>query len=118
MQLIFPGSGAQINLVWENPQPVASFAPQDISVDLTAYKAVIIIYKNLDGTNGTKTSFIFIDSVNREIVSAYSEELKQTFIRPTRVEYTALHFGGSQLIGGSSENNGTLVPQKVYGIQF
>lgn len=108
----------RVKLVWENQHPGSSFVAQDIPLDLTAYKAVIVVYRNIDNTYGTRTAFFFIDAVNREIPMLYSESTQQTFIRPTRIEPTMVHFGGGQSIDQHSENNAALVPQKIYGVKF
>ena len=51
------GSDEEPTLLWTNSAPTSNFAPQTISLDLSVYKSVAIMYKGV--TSGTTTSIAF-----------------------------------------------------------
>ena len=118
MGLTFPG-GMQMNLLWQNSNPESSFPAQNIELDLSPYKAVLVRYR--DTTNTQKPEMLengiyFVDNT-RSLMVQVGEQSRNNFVRAVRFDAEAAHFG--ECIGPQGNALNTVaVPFQIYGIQF
>ena len=102
-------------LLWENPNPTSNFAAQTVSLTDNSenYNAFILQYLN-QASNGTYlTAMIFAD---------VTQSLLATLQSGTEYNRT-INISGQQAVFGSgyagtTANNGCILPQKLYGINF
>lgn len=116
MGLTFPGTGAQLDLLWQNSNPKAEFAAQSIELDLSSYTAVLIRYSDTTMQNGAIQSTVaFVDNT-RNIIMQYAESGNYVLGRTARMDEAAAHFG--DCAGPYGVNNAVAVPYQIYGLQF
>lgn len=110
--------GASFHLLWTNPDPTASggFAAQKISLDLSTYNAVLIVFlananynrqstQICPKTDGSASSVLFT------VIPAASENRN----RNAWVTDSGVEFGDGYT--GSSTASASCAPYKIYGIQ-
>lgn len=112
--------------LWTNPNPTSSFAAQTVSLDLSGYDAVRIVFKlvNGSGTAGTKpTSMIsqFVNvgdgGLNLYFTQAGIDWPGTAYLneRSFEVSTTGVYFYDNRERNGNSNNNN--VPIYIYGIK-
>lgn len=108
------GGGVQVDLLWTNPDPTASFGAQTISLDLSAYDAVWITY----ATGSRYDSKLCLKDGNKYMVTTGIDSTSNAYIyqrgataTDSGVEFTAGYRGTST--GGTNA-----IPQKIFGIKF
>lgn len=109
------GGGSNLELLWTNSAATsASFAAQTISLDLSDYKAVEIVFLVKASYSSHISQSCFMDLTDRIFVGSYDDEVKffDRIVKPTST--------GVQFYDGA--NNGTTdntvcVPRYIYGIK-
>lgn len=115
-----------MKLLWTNPDPTSAFAAQTVSLDLSGYDAVRVVFKlvNGSGTAGTKpTSMIsqFVNvgdgGLNLYITQAGSDWAGTAYLneRSFEVNTTGVYFYDNRERNGNSNNNN--IPYQIYGIK-
>lgn len=111
-------SSFTIDLLWTNASPTSNFAAQTLAIDLTSYKAVIIVFLTRTTTpNKTYTVFALKDANNTSIQSCLAmPDANENEWRRYQVTNSGIEFGS----GGhdSSQNTDSRsVPLYIYGIK-
>lgn len=112
-------SALKINLLWENAEPMSTFAAQTLSINLNAYQFLWIGFKWYTGDSSTPTIFqIFkVNEIGRAFrveVGAYIN-MRTLTITTASVEFSAC--SQSTGTGSTSTVNDALVPTQIYGLK-
>lgn len=109
-------------LLWTNPSPTSQFAGQDVALDLTGYKVLLIkFYIGLAyGADKiiTKTVYDLEDTnISNINLSATAISSGSKNVRQCNKISTGVHFNGGQYGLGSnfSSSNFVCVPVEIYG---
>lgn len=113
MGLTVPTPGT-MTLLWTNPSPTASFAPQTVNVDTQAYGMILVLCKNGSSiapvVGGDDPTVYEISCAANAAAGAYQSRGYQ--IKSDGVQF----FGGAQ--GGVKADNSYAVPILMYGIKI
>lgn len=109
-----------MSLLWTNASPSSSFAAQTISLDLSDYDLILIVY-NIAGTIGKYTSAIYEKAVTNNVMSGYyhyadNTTVFQHFERKFYISDSSIKFEKAYL-QGTEEQNFAAIPYKIYGIK-
>ena len=108
-------------LLWTNPNPTSSFSAQTISLDLSKYDMVEIVFKQYAINPFFSTNKTEVGKGGRLFTYGY-EDAKELDGRSYTVSTTGISFrtGYSAMISASSgtATDGQCVPYKIYGIKF
>lgn len=113
-------------LLWINPNPTTAFNAQTISLDLSNYDAVEVVYKLYTTQQYDVTGQITYQSNQSVTVSAsgtggFFSGADAPMARTSSMSSNGVHFSAGSLCGGSSTwavNNNVLIPYKIYGIKY
>ena len=115
--------GGGPKLLWTNPSPTAAFGAQTVSIDLTAYKGVIIKFRK----NDTVSYYIYVPKTT--ITSNNSPAVVEpgsNYWRPssasvrivTAISNSGITFARGRWGDDSGYNDNLLIPQKIYGVKW
>lgn len=93
--------------VWENPNISASFAAQTLSIDLSAYRFILVVTS--DGTGWVEVGILTRDTL---VVGGSANVIRARAFRATT---TSVVCGNGY--GGSTEDNTNCIPQRIYGVK-
>ena len=121
-------TGITMTLLWTNNDITQSFAAQTISIDLSDYSFVDIVFSPWGGTSELAVSR-FVVGATSELsytkTSSDSTSDAQHFLNGTyrgiNITATGISVGTGQMIyaGGAYQNwNNRAIPYKIYGIKF
>lgn len=109
-------TGLTRTLLWENPDVTVAFANQDISLDLSSYTLVHIMFK-LDANSSTyHTSFSYLPlgySIRHSVVGGDSNA--HLYTKLVTVSSSQVRFYDSRYDG--AVNNEKMIPFRIYGIK-
>ena len=125
----------QSELIWENASPDSSFEPQTITLDLSQYEQIEIIFKVSDANtfmswsgNGYEVPMVLSVGAVRSVSvprlggDRVGHAIVISTFRQVRVNTTGIDFDYSWGMVGAgyaamSTDNGCYVPLKIYGIK-
>lgn len=116
---------ADRTLLWTNPSPTSSFAEQTVSLNLSSYKAVYIVYKLFANQQYNVTGQIVYLNDQTITISAsgsagFFSGALTLMARVASMASTGVHFSAGSL-GSVSTNwavdNRPIIPWKIYGIK-
>lgn len=110
-----PKGGATFDLLWTNSSYTSAFAAQTVSLDLSAYDAVLIVFLANTTDLDRQSSMIVLKN-------GYQHILCTMYAGGTalRTRYVTATDSGVTFAGGynnTSAGNGNNVPYKIYGIK-
>ena len=104
-----------MELLWTNASPTSEFAPQTVSLNLSAYKFVVIIFKR----STTSSKYIsYIAPIGYVHIANFIEGKPES--RNYTTSTNGIAFAEAYIWDSStamSLNNGTLLPYKIFGIK-
>ena len=106
-----------LKLLWTNPSPSSSFASQTISLDLSGYDFVMVVYQHWTNSDVNNSAFCRIGVYGRLESHDYS-----LAYRDYHPEATGVYFNTGILVtsyGNSSvqQNTSAVIPLRIYGIK-
>lgn len=116
---------ADKKLLWTNSSPTAQFAEQTVSVDLSGYSSVEVVYKLFTNQNAYVTGqFVYAGDGTITVTASgsagyFSGGVAMMARRATLVT-SGVHFSAASLAAVSSAwdvNNSCLIPYRIYGIK-
>lgn len=125
MGLMSVGGGTKIDLLWTNDAPSASFASQEIPLDLSAYSDVIIVYSiptnvsQLVTGTGHASVFAEVGTVGCMLLSVSGNNGPGSGNRLFRVLKDKIQFSETRYSYGGNNHqmvNTACVPYKIYGV--
>lgn len=108
------GGGVQVDLLWTNPSPLANFGTQTVSVDLSAYQAVIIRTNVTTSGANQKSELIMVG--DNSVVDGVSPSSTTMYKRQCDVATAGVTF--QRGYRDTSTNDGAIIPYQIYGIKF
>lgn len=115
VELVACNDGAvSITKVWENASPTSAFAAQTLTIDLSQYDSVQIVYRMLSTQlyevmyQAIKGSVLFANAVSGSSTNDWS--------RVTTINSDSIVFASGEQ-GSSSNINTVMIPYKIYGIK-
>ncbi len=106
-------------LLWTNPSPTASFAPQTISLDLSKYDEIEIFYAGSASVANRWTTSVRIVKEKGTVLSAGANLLYWRYVTPSN---TGINFEtgyATQTYGANANvDNSLIIPYKIYGIKM
>lgn len=95
--------GVQIKKLWENASPTSSFGNQKITMDLSSYDLVLILFK-LDRNGRVATPAI--TPIGHPGLSAYGTNVRYFLVHTNDITFDVV-----------TPNNTTMIPFKIYGMK-
>lgn len=121
MGLSFPGTGMQVDKLWENQNPGAAFAAQKISLDLSAYDAVYVVCTLQGAYRQRKCELVLKGDLVSIRVFSFSDRLPGT-VRQAEMDNTGVTFTEGYAYNWSSgayaASNQAATPIAIYGVKF
>lgn len=125
MVLTFPG-GMQMDLLWQNSNPSAAFAAQSVSLDLSAYRAVIIEYQtDFTGNQYFTSAFVTLPHSGPSVSVCPCTTDPTTayiFTRYCWIVDSGINFASARSLYGNSaadkDMDYSMKPVRIYGVQF
>lgn len=112
--------GIKMDLLWSNPNPTSSFSAQTIQLDLTAYKAVGIVFLSEPGTPIRTTNiFLLMKGLSYGEGSVVGGVLQYTKSRVIKaVTDSGVQFGDGYNATNQSDakDNSKMIPLYIYGM--
>lgn len=112
------GGGMQIDLLWTNPSPTASFSAKTVSLDLSGYDSVMVIS---DNDYGSIFPPVIVDMGKSGILLQCTDVIRYRKFRTsaTGVEFENGSVQNSYNVAEAvSTNSKIVIPYKIYGINF
>lgn len=106
----------QMDLLWTNPNPSASFSPQTISLDLSEYD-MVMVSAYAAGPGADSFAFSFIGRNGHLFGQANTRHYRNFYVSASGVAFEA-GYSADANVGVASVNNATQIPQNIYGIKL
>ena len=112
-----PTGWTQVNtLIWENEYPTSSFSNQDIALGDTYSKVKIVFKRKSDEDYGYVSGDIYNDNFFTGTLGIASNVIIQRMAKLNGTTLTFAHGFSFNTYGSSStQNDGVMIPIKVYG---
>ena len=106
-------TGKSFDLLWANPKPSSSFAAQTVSLDLSAYDALLVVCRMF-----TTTTYYFtnICMVGLSAILNTLDASGNRYGRAADVATTGITFGQGYSNGSASADR--VIPYQIFGIKF
>ena len=125
MGLSFPGTGMQVDKLWEHPNSGESFHAQRVSVDLSGYDAVFVTFRNVAGIDQI-APVVMAPLHQTAALNGYYNESNTNIVGFTTRSFTAqesyVEFtGGAIYIALQSAphaDDNVSIPAAIYGVKF
>lgn len=108
-------AGASLAKLWENNSPGSSFSAQTVSVDLTNYDAVLIVFNAVSTDTQTKASQICLKNGVKHILTTVMAGTTTIRTRGVTVSDNGCVFTTGY--EGSTSKTGSIIPYVIYGIK-
>lgn len=113
------GIGIQMDSLWGNPTPQASFSPQKISIpNISKYDLVYIVPLDVGGTILPAVTCTTVPGQYGKIVQSYYEFNYRDFV----IRSDGIEFMDSRRVpnyaSGNVINNAAAIPYLIYGIKL
>lgn len=105
-----------VDLLWENPNPTASFPAQTISLALSDYD-MVMVSAYAAGPGADSFAFSFIGRNGHLFGQANTRHFRKFSVTSTGVQFEAGSSAEAN-VATASQNNATQIPQNIYGIKF
>lgn len=121
MGLSFPGTGMQVDKLWENSNPAAAFAAQKIPLDLSAYDAVYVVCALQSTYSQRKCELIMKGNIGSVQVFNYDGRIpgsvRRATVSPDGVTFTEGYYYNWSTTAYDVNNQGA-TPIAIYGVKF
>lgn len=114
--LSFPGGGSEIVMLWEN-RTTGLWSGRKVSLDLTAYDAILVISRLRSGYSQTQSTICFKGLYTSIIVYDYDAATAAS-IRRVNVSDTGAQFSEAKDYGTGTIDNNKNWPYRIYGIKL
>ena len=108
-------------LLWTNPNPTSSFSAQTISLDLSKYDQVEIVFKQTAGSTALLTTKSMVGMNGKMLAYGYSDA-RELDARAYEVTTSGIKFNAGYWIlvsdSTGTANANYCTPYKIYGIKF
>lgn len=104
------------HVLWTNPNPTATFAPQTIAINLTNYDAVDITFNRREGGNVQFTNRILKTGYTSVSMGAWDTTTYSLRVISS-VTSAGVEFGQGKSYTGSDDNS-VMIPMQIVGIKF
>lgn len=107
---------ATLDLLWENASPTSGCSGQSISINLTKYKFVYIIYR-LSTSVAEYIGSLFKPNIGRMNCFTMNPQLRY---RNVTVSDTGIDFNGGWLVTGTTsetKDDNQMIPYRIYGVK-
>lgn len=111
--------------IWENASPSSSFAAQTISLDLSGYTAIAVMFHYSNATETSGVRMAFVDGSAYEAAqfngiqnSGITYVSRRTFtVTAAGVDFAAAYHKATNSTASVSADNGYMIPVAIYGIK-
>ena len=121
MGLTFPGTGMQVDKLWENADASASFPAQKVSLDLSGYDAIFVECTLQRNYSQRKCELVRVGSIVSMLVFNKDDLIPGGF-RTVTVASDGVTFGAGYYYAWDQqkyvENDIGAVPTVIYGVRF
>ena len=117
--ILTKSSRVGMDLLWTNSNPTSSFLPQEINLDLSDYKLILIEVRRYFSAASTPTfalCFGFVDGNHYPFMVSESDSSPSPVFRDCIISTTSISFGSGYLLNNSAVANDYAIPYRVYGI--
>lgn len=118
------GGGASLTLLWENPNPTASFSSQTLQIDTSEYDWLMIYGISSNNNAGAYVcvennpdfaSWFVFSYYSNQLPTAWNGDIRQRYLKPSENKDT-LYISGAWLYNTANDNSFTK-PLKIYGVK-
>ena len=113
--LAYVNGGMKMDLLWTNPSPTSDFAAQTVSLDLSDYKLVLIMW--VTSTSSALCRSIISPIAGDEIQDFYlAKNGTDRYSRQITATSSGISFSPGWL--GYADDNSKMIPYMIYGIKM
>lgn len=112
------GGGATVDLLWTNPNPAASFAPQSIQLGGKYDAFCVSFFAAASNNEQMQTQMVVADDGATTQRIGFVNYYTNVGTRDATVYKNLIAFGNSNSGSGGSTNNANIIPYKIYGVSF
>ena len=117
--------GTSIKKLWQNAKPTSSFAAQTISLDLSGYDFILLVYKGVNSSSHDEVDFAKVGSARYITYARYmatESHIMTQYLRSTSVTTSGVRFEECLVKDFDSKvpsdnNNNGIIPSAIYGIK-
>ena len=111
------GAMSKWTLLWTNASPTSAFAAQTISIDLSAYDFVMVVYQHWTSSDVNNSAFCRVGQYGRLLSHDYT-----LAYRDYHPETTGIYFNVGLVVATYNNSNVTqntsgVIPLQIYGIK-
>lgn len=119
-QCIITCHSGSAKALWTNPSPNNAFAAQTISLDLSSYQLILVLYKTFNNHSNLAATVFPVAPAAYKLMSSFGGTGEGTgnsaySIRPFTLTTTGLAFSACQ---PTDYNNSSSIPFQIWGIRF
>ena len=107
--------GITMELLWENASPNSEFAAQTVSVDLSGYQMIGLVFKWVSASDWSEQPMEILTKGDYQRLISATAETGSVSRRITKVSNTGITFAGGYANTGA--HNACCVPTLIYGIK-
>lgn len=101
--------------LWSNASPTSSFSAQTISLDLSGYQYVYILFRQSTGSSTIYSSELVVPFNYEHDAIAILAGTSTVYKRSFTVGSSGIVFGGGK--SGTTDDDSKMIPRSVYGIR-
>lgn len=103
--------------LWENASPSSDFAAQTISLDLTGYDFVMVVYQHWTTSNVNNSAFCRIGEYGRLMSHDYTLAYRDYHLETTGVYFNIGLLVATYNSSNVTQNTSAVIPLQIYGIK-
>lgn len=107
-------SGFTVDLLWSNASPTSSFSSQTVSIDLSSYKMVYVVFRFASAAFHIP-ALTAIDDLTYRITSIGTAATYSGSYRTMTPTITGISFGAGTTNGSTSNDH--MIPEFIYGLK-
>ena len=107
--------GFSVTTIWTNPSPTSTYASQTLVVDLSAYKMLIVQFKQANNIDIYSYAVNMIDGTEHMVTTSSKTGTAYTYKRTMKCSSTGIVFSSGYR--STSAGAAYMVPYRIYGIK-
>lgn len=113
-----PPENVQIDILWSNESPTSNFAAQTVALDLSKYKAVLIVAtaSTSDANGGTAIGMVGDGITYNIFLHNYNANYAYSYIRSFTVSNSGVTFTSG--LRETTAGDQYAIPRAIYGVSF
>lgn len=113
----YTGAMSKWTLLWTNASPTSAFAAQTISIDLSAYDFVMVVYQHWTSSDVNNSAFCRVGQYGRLLSHDYTLAYRDYHPETTGVYFNIGLVVATYNNSNVNQNASAVIPLQIYGIK-